>query len=555
MNVNEAVSGLMEKACEGRPRQEMEGIRFFRKSLIEFIENQSVANANAVYSYFLGLYRLSDGCGEPLSDMMDVMHAYEKQAAAFTDKQRDHYIHSVNVFLLGVYAYMACPAVEKAFTERYGKGTFCTPVECFLFIWGNVSLFHDMGYPLEIASNQAKRFLRTISDVNGHGKKTSIGIYIDPSDDILSIETGKWNGHTESATELIASGINRFLGKHPDYIREFVSAYPKKMFNDRYIDHGFFSAVIILGTYADSMQDAGMDDSRFHDEILTIASAIAMHNMYPYNMALDDRFGPMSIEQHPAGYLLMLSDILQEWNRKSYGSSFNNAIFAQGSVLAIGEKSLRVNYTSNDGRLSDEFCRAKKDEICSCVDIASVFTDGFNISASCDNSATVLKKKIDSDDYEGVPRPMLRSLIEIAKAIHAEYNRHRLIEYPDRPLEYPDWDSLTEDLKYSNMCQALDYPNKMDAIGCHIEKLSDRCLESFTTEEIEMMSVMEHDRWMNERVTNGWVYGPQKNADLRISPYIVPWEELSEEIREYDRETVRNIIPVLKSIGMGVVRD
>lgn len=50
-----------------------------------------------------------------------------------------------------------------------------------------------------------------------------------------------------------------------------------------------------------------------------------------------------------------------------------------------------------------------------------------------------------------------------------------------------------------------------------------------------LLAEMEHDRWNADRLRNGWAYAPgEKNIDKKTSPYIVPWEDLSEEIRELD---------------------
>ena len=67
------------------------------------------------------------------------------------------------------------------------------------------------------------------------------------------------------------------------------------------------------------------------------------------------------------------------------------------------------------------------------------------------------------------------------------------------------------------------------------------------------LAIMEHNRWVEERLSNGWVFGPEKNTDLRISPYLTSWENIPESIREYDRQAVRNIIPILETAGLHVL--
>ena len=71
-------------------------------------------------------------------------------------------------------------------------------------------------------------------------------------------------------------------------------------------------------------------------------------------------------------------------------------------------------------------------------------------------------------------------------------------------------------------------------------------------EQVEFLSKIEHVLWNEERLKNGWQYGPVKDTDKKISPYIVPYEELTEEIKDYDRDTVRNMIPLINSVGLKV---
>ena len=98
----------------------------------------------------------------------------------------------------------------------------------------------------------------------------------------------------------------------------------------------------------------------------------------------------------------------------------------------------------------------------------------------------------------------------------------------------------------------MDYVNKVEYLGYHIG-LKGTEVSQFTPEEVEVLSIMEHNRWVEERLSNGWVFGPEKNTDLRISPYLTSWENIPESIREYDRQAVRNIIPILETAGLHVL--
>jgi hypothetical protein len=67
--------------------------------------------------------------------------------------------------------------------------------------------------------------------------------------------------------------------------------------------------------------------------------------------------------------------------------------------------------------------------------------------------------------------------------------------------------------------------------------------------QIESLAEREHARWNVERLIAGWVYGPTADKDKKISPYLVPWDELPDQIREYDREPVRAIPRMLAAAG------
>jgi len=60
---------------------------------------------------------------------------------------------------------------------------------------------------------------------------------------------------------------------------------------------------------------------------------------------------------------------------------------------------------------------------------------------------------------------------------------------------------------------------------------------------------------VRERLQTVWTYGEKKDVEKKNSPYLVPYEELSESIKELDRDTVRHIPGLLDMIGMGVFKQ
>lgn len=152
-----------------------------------------------------------------------------------------------------------------------------------------------------------------------------------------------------------------------------------------------------------------------------------------------------------------------------------------------------------------------------------------------------------------LPDALVANMLNLAKLIHDDYNRHLMEEGIE--IKYPTWDSLPDDLKFSNIRQAQNMPLKLDDIGCYIgDGQGAEVVESFTEDEITIMSMKEHELWVDEREMNGWVYGPKKDVARKISDCIVPWDFLSEEMKEYDKNASRNIIPLVEKIGLKVCR-
>jgi len=150
----------------------------------------------------------------------------------------------------------------------------------------------------------------------------------------------------------------------------------------------------------------------------------------------------------------------------------------------------------------------------------------------------------------------------LARAIHEHY-LHRHADERDQglasgatPANAVPWEALSEEWRESNRHQAEHIGQKLHAIGCSIAPVLDwgDGTFPFTPEEVETMAEMEHERWRDERVQQGWSYGPQRDEAKRTNPSLLPWNELPEEAREFNRDTVRRIPDMLRRSGFQVYR-
>lgn len=71
---------------------------------------------------------------------------------------------------------------------------------------------------------------------------------------------------------------------------------------------------------------------------------------------------------------------------------------------------------------------------------------------------------------------------------------------------------------------------------------------------VELLAEHVHDTWAKQRISEGWVYGPVKDSTLKTTPCLVPYNELPESEKEYDRNTAMETIKLLIKLGYKVTK-
>jgi len=82
---------------------------------------------------------------------------------------------------------------------------------------------------------------------------------------------------------------------------------------------------------------------------------------------------------------------------------------------------------------------------------------------------------------------------------------------------------------------------------------SETALPEELHELVEMLGQHVHEVWASLRMTEGWQYGPQRNDVLKEHPCIIPYEALPDSEREYDRNTAKESIKVILSLGYQIL--
>src|SRR5207253_688130 len=66
---------------------------------------------------------------------------------------------------------------------------------------------------------------------------------------------------------------------------------------------------------------------------------------------------------------------------------------------------------------------------------------------------------------------------------------------------------------------------------------------------VERLACNVHNVWARQRMDQGWRHGPERNDARKEHPDLVPYEELSEVEKEYDRSTAMETIKTI--VGWG----
>lgn len=161
-------------------------------------------------------------------------------------------------------------------------------------------------------------------------------------------------------------------------------------------------------------------------------------------------------------------------------------------------------------------------------------------------------------------RDVCRAVIEgggldrLARAIHEEYLHDALAQglaIGSKPALVP-WERLDRFYRDSNRQQADHLAVKVRAIGAALvpqAEAAGREPFSLWPEEVEVLARMEHRRWCAHYLLAGYRHGPRDDA-ARTHPDLVPWEQLSEAVRDYDRQPVRRLAQMAALAGLAIVR-
>ena len=71
----------------------------------------------------------------------------------------------------------------------------------------------------------------------------------------------------------------------------------------------------------------------------------------------------------------------------------------------------------------------------------------------------------------------------------------------------------------------------------------------------EQLAENVHEVWAKQRMEQGWTFGPARNDEKKEHPNLVPYESLTEEDKDYDRNTVNETVKMILKLGYKIIKE
>ena len=529
-------------------------LQCFKRVLNDFCNSGTKSDAFSVYFCFCEMFRLFGNGYKATQKLLELLADHEYHSGGLLTKHRDHYVHSVYVFAIGVAIY----ANNKPYRKIYNDFYRCKDGDMnFLKNWGLTALFHDIGYPFQLAHEQIKSYVSELWQL-----PAVPGVAIVNFDSVLKTDCDRTQLDTDEKftdiNSLLAYGVSARMGYDRGYVQDILDKRTSPA-PDSFMDHGYYSAAVLANKL--------MTDNVVTQQTLDVLTAILLHNsLNRYNIECSHAVTAM---EHPLAYLLMLCDELQNWDREAFGYVSKKDPLAWKAEFDITDNKIAVNYIFDSfevevpGRNSGYpnrnvlalQCDNGKSKFIG--NIYKVVVPHTEISATAGISAKTRRRQQYASEEKFV------NLCDFAVAIHKSYQSI---------YGGADFDELPLETKMSNIRQAQSYMYKLELVNCFFsdKELDYPVVADFTDgsdgneDDLGFLAREEHLRWVREKLADGWHYGKSyidaetgkedraKRDSLKEHVSLVPYDLLPESEKQKDMLMVRNMVPLLYEQGHNI---
>lgn len=156
-----------------------------------------------------------------------------------------------------------------------------------------------------------------------------------------------------------------------------------------------------------------------------------------------------------------------------------------------------------------------------------------------------------------LPGPVVDRLAEIVHVLYLD-DLETVGRLADDNSSHVPWDDLPVQVKLQNAHHLLHAVATLNRLGLRV---SDRPIEGtepladLSTETIEDWAQREHNRWMTQKLAQGWVYGSEDapDAEPRTHPDLIAWDALDEMSRDKHRRPIARLPQILHAGGYAIL--
>lgn len=150
-------------------------------------------------------------------------------------------------------------------------------------------------------------------------------------------------------------------------------------------------------------------------------------------------------------------------------------------------------------------------------------------------------------------------------------------EFPDHTVVIKSYDTLNKkitifDPDSPNDCDTYSVSRFLDAwkdSTYYLVTINSKDMKTYNPQPIDLSNVElpeelndlrealaenAHDVWAVERMAQGWTYGPKRDDDKKENPCMVPYSQLPETEKVFDREMAESSLKLVKAIGYDIIK-
>jgi hypothetical protein len=366
------------------------GKQSIENAIYSFLEKCDGNGAIQVYKAFFEMYWIGKALHpNPYIALVELLKQHEISSEKLLYKHRDHLIHSVHVFLIGICIFIRNTKYRTIFEQssKY-RDSYTTRYEEFFYRWGIASLFHDIAYPIEIELARLKRYLCYLWDYPlDLESKPIIHCTIAGLGEFFKLPKIKPNlrrnsryplnyyplNGVGSVIDLLSHRLSELFEINRKKVSSSLIAYKRDMSKSGCFDHAFFSAALMLKWYHSLVCYSGWNPAYFYNAILDASTAVLLHTFYKkVLMNSPFKLKQLSAIKHPLSYLLIVCDEIQEWDRSEYGviRELNSPITAR---ITVNEETLKVVYKFKNPNRTSYFIKRISNNLSKIINFADTF--------------------------------------------------------------------------------------------------------------------------------------------------------------------------------------